>query len=251
MGAIANLTGNAGEWQKYSFRFDTRRMSGFRLIRTKLQLPKVAACRCPNWQQSWQSWIQAGAGAHRLSPTKSLWLRCGLALVLGLFCLLLNTSPAFAVLNDDHYDGNIFPLYGGNGYLVPVRLTLAEALKRDKPTLLVLYVDDSRDCKNFAPVVSQVDAYYGRVADILPISVDSIYPKDSYDPTEPGYYYHGEVPQSVIFDRTGKVVFSEAGNIAFEKLDDKFRELFDLLPRSESIELKRRAVNEINTELVQ
>jgi hypothetical protein len=28
-------------------------------------------------------------------------------------------SPAYAGLNDDHYDGNIFALYAGNGSIVP------------------------------------------------------------------------------------------------------------------------------------
>lgn len=164
--------------------------------------------------------------------------------------LTVNTSSALANLNDDRYDGNIFPLYAGNGYLVPPKVTLAQSIKSKIPTLLVLYTDDSRDCKNFAPVISQVDAYYGRAADIVAISIDSIPFKDSYQPTEPGYYYKGLVPQTVLLDQSGKVVLNETGSIPFEKIDDTFREIFDLLPRSESTELKRRVVNEINTELV-
>jgi hypothetical protein len=164
--------------------------------------------------------------------------------------LTVGPSTALANLNDDRYDGNIFPLYAGNGYLVPPKVTLAQSIKSKNPTVLVLYTDDSRDCKNFAPVVSQLDAYYGRAADIIPISIDSIPFKDSYAPTEPGYYYKGLVPQTVLLDQSGKVVLSETGIVPFERFDDKLREIFDLLPRSESVELKRRAVNEINTELV-
>jgi hypothetical protein len=164
--------------------------------------------------------------------------------------ILMGTPNALANLNDDHYDGNIFPLYAGNGYLVPPKVTLAQSLKSKIPTVLVLYTDDSRDCKTFAPVVSQIDAYYGRAADIIAISVDSIPPKDHYEPTEPGYYYKGFVPQTVVFDESGKVLLNEVGNIAYEKVDDTLRDVFNLLPRSESVELKRRLVNEINTELV-
>lgn len=159
-------------------------------------------------------------------------------------------APALAILNDDHYDGNIFPLYAGNGYLVPPRVSLAESFKRPNPTLLVLYIDDSKDCKQFAPIVSQLDAYYGRVTDFLPISIDMLPPKNHYEPNEPGYYYKGVVPQTILFDQSGKVVLNEEGVISFEKIDDAFRKVFDLLPREESVELKRRAVNEINTELV-
>ncbi|NET54244.1 MAG: thioredoxin family protein, partial [Merismopedia sp. SIO2A8] len=39
--------------------------------------------------------------------------------------LLLGTPPALAGLDDDRFDGNIFALYGGNGSLVPPRITLA------------------------------------------------------------------------------------------------------------------------------
>ncbi|MBD2020644.1 thioredoxin family protein, partial [Leptolyngbya sp. FACHB-36] len=101
----------------------------------------------------------------------------------------------------------------------------------------------------YASVVSQLQAFYGRAANLLAIRVDAIMPKPDYAPTEPGYYYQGVVPQTVLFDRSGKVVLNEKGAIAFERVDDTFREVFNLLPRSESVELKRRPVNEINIEL--
>jgi hypothetical protein len=176
--------------------------------------------------------------------------RLVLVLVLGLSCVFMGASPAWAGLNDDHYDGNIFALYAGNGSLFPPRVTLAESLQRDKPVILVFFVDDSRDCKLYASVVSQLDAFYGRAANIVPINADTVLPNSKYQPTEPGYYYKGLVPQTVILDQSGQVVFDEIGNIAYERMDDVLREVFDLLPRSESVELKRRTVNEFNTELV-
>ena len=72
---------------------------------------------------------------------------------------LLGVPPALASLNDDRFDGNIFALYGGNGALVPPKVTLAQALRRDKPVLLVFYLDDSRDCKQYSTVVSQLQAF--------------------------------------------------------------------------------------------
>jgi len=167
-----------------------------------------------------------------------------------LVCLfLLSMPPALAGLNDDHFDGNIFVLYGGNGSLVPSKVTLAESLKRDRPTLMVFYVDDSSDCKQYAIVVSQIQAFYGRAADLIPVNVDAIPIKSTYAPTEPGYYYKGFVPQVLVFDQAGKVVLDKKGQVPYEQVDDTFRELFNLLPRSESVELKRRPVNEFNTEL--
>jgi hypothetical protein len=43
-------------------------------------------------------------------------------------------SPASANLQDDHYDGNIFVLYGGNGSLVPPRSNLAQSLQINRPS---------------------------------------------------------------------------------------------------------------------
>lgn len=172
------------------------------------------------------------------------------SLVVLLGCLLLLGTPeALAGLNDDKYDGNVFALYAGNGGLIAPRMNLAESLKQDKPTLLVLYVDDSSDCKQYSTVVSNLQAPYGRAANFVPINIDSLPVKSKYEPTEPGYYYKGLVPQTVLIDQKGKVVLNETGQLAYERIDDAFRQVFDLLPRSESVELKRRTLNEINTEL--
>ncbi|MGL5081727.1 MAG: thylakoid membrane photosystem I accumulation factor [Microcoleaceae cyanobacterium] len=163
---------------------------------------------------------------------------------------LLGTPYALASLENDVFDGNIFALYAGNGSLVPPRVTLTESLEHSKPSLLVFFLDDSRDCKQFATTVSQLQQFYGRVADFMPLSVDAVNFETVDDPTQPSYYYRGFVPQTVLIDQSGKVVLDEAGQVPFEKIDDAFRKVFDLLPRSESRELRRRSVNEINTELV-
>lgn len=161
------------------------------------------------------------------------------------------TSPALASLDDDRLDGNIFVVYAGNGSLVPPRLTLPESLKRQMPAVLVYYLDDNRDCKQFAIVVSRFQEFYGRAASIIPISVDAIPGKSSYTPEEPGYYYEGVIPQTVVLNQQGKVAFNGKGQVTFEEVDDVLREVFALLPRSESVKLKRRAFNEFNTELVE
>jgi hypothetical protein len=59
--------------------------------------------------------------------------------------LLMAVSPAWANIEDDRFDGNIFALYGSNGSLVPPRVTLAESFQRSKPALLVFFLDDSRE----------------------------------------------------------------------------------------------------------
>lgn len=185
-------------------------------------------------------------------PIKTIcsWRRLISSWLLILGCVfLLGMPPALANLNDDHFDGNIFVLYAGNGSLLPPKVKLAASLQSDRPTLLVFYVDDSSDCKRHALVVSRLQAFYGWAADFIPVSVDTIPPKLNYTPTEPGYYYEGVVPQTIVLNQSGEVVFSKKGQVPFEEVDDTFRQVFNLLPRSESVELKRRPVNEFSTEL--
>lgn len=196
--------------------------------------------------------------------TRMSWVKT-MAWAIAIALSLFQASPAHAALTDDHFDGNIFPLYAGNGSLVPPRVSLVETLQQHRPALLVFYIDDSSDCKEYVSTVSQLDSFYGRAANFIPIIVDSIPPASAnrsanltdtksagkpYSPSEAGYYYRGKVPQTVLLDANGKIVLDEDGIIPFERVDDVFRQVFDLLPRSESIELKRRPVNEVNTELV-
>lgn len=165
------------------------------------------------------------------------------------FLLLIATPTALASVNDDRFDGNMFVLYAGNGSLVPAKVTLKASLKSSKPTILVFFLNDSKDCKQFSIVVSELQELYGRAADFIPVNVDTIINPVTDDSTKTAYYYQGFVPQTVLIDQEGKVVLNEKGQVPFEKVDDVFREIFDLLPRSESATLKRRNINKINVEL--
>ena len=160
-----------------------------------------------------------------------------------------NNLPAMASIDNDKYEGNIFILYAGNGSLVPPRIDLKESLKRGTPAILVYYIDDSSDCKQYSFTVSRLQEFYGRAASIIPVSVDSLSLNTEYAPNEPGYYYKGKVPQTVILNQEGKVVFNKSGQQKYEAMDDVLREVFDLVPRSESVQLKRRSFNEYNAEI--
>lgn len=177
---------------------------------------------------------------------------CLLTLLASLMSLwVFSTSPAWAGINDDKYDGNIFLIFAGNGSIVPPRLSLVQSFQRQIPTLLVFYLDDSSDCKQFSFVITRIQDNYGRAVSFIPVSVDSLPVKSTYTPEEPGYYYEGVVPQTVLLDQKGKVVFNGKGQVKYEEIDDALREVFDLLPRSQSVELKRRSFNEFNSELVE
>ena len=162
----------------------------------------------------------------------------------------LNLSPAFASMNDDRFEGNIFALYAGNGSIVPPKSHLKDSLRNHRVAIILFYLDDSRDSKAFAASYSQLQAGYGRAADLIPVIVDSLFSDVTYTPDEEGYYYRGQIPQIVIINAEGQVVLDEVGQVPYEKMDDVLRDLFNLLPRSESETLlKRRSFNEFSSEL--
>ncbi len=180
----------------------------------------------------------------------SFYATCGryltaVVLAITLYCSFV--TPVQAAINDDRFDGNIFVLYAGNGSLVPPRFSLDDSLKTKKPAVLVFYLDDSKDCKQFAGVVSQLQADYGRAASLIPVSVDSLIAK-KYQLTEPGYYYRGQVPQTVVLNETGKVVFDEIGNTNFDNIDVALRQVFKRPARTGN-RLEQRSFNEFNSEM--
>ncbi|MBD2104203.1 thylakoid membrane photosystem I accumulation factor [Leptolyngbya sp. FACHB-261] len=178
-------------------------------------------------------------------------MRFWLALCLSLVLTFWAAGPSWASLADDHFDGNIFPLYAGNGSLVPPRTTLAESLRRQRPALLVFYTDDSRDCKQYSIVVSQLQAFYGRAVSIMPLIADTIDPDHSrYTPQDAGYYYRGQLPQTVLIGSEGQVLLDEVGQVPYEKTDAVLRKVFSLPERNAQDEtLVPRAFNEFNSEL--
>jgi hypothetical protein len=172
-----------------------------------------------------------------------------ISLLVVIFMTTIAVSPALAAIDDDKFDGNIFALYAGNGSLVPPRISLAESLKQEKPAILFFFIDDSRDCKQYASTVSGLQSYYGRAASFIPVNVDSLPTSGKFTPQEEPYYYRDRLPQVVVIDGTGKVRLNETGQVPFERVDQTLREVFNLLPREESIDLKPRSFNEFNAEL--
>jgi hypothetical protein len=172
------------------------------------------------------------------------WLLCCCT---ALLCCSLAT-PAWAGLDDDRFDGNVFVLYAGNGSLVPPRIGLADSLANKKPAFLVFYADDSKDCKRFAGVVSQLQSYYGRASNFIPVPIDSL-GQQKYPKNEPGFYYKGKIPQTVLLDEGGKVVYEAIGNASFNDIDNAFRKLFKRPAREAKDNLEQRSFNEFNSEL--
>jgi len=158
-------------------------------------------------------------------------------------------QPVQAKLTDDTYDGNIFALYGGNGSIVPPRISLAKSLEQGKAAMLVFYVDDSADCKRFSPILNLAQGFYGKTISLIAIPVDSLdLQKKSYAPTEEAYYYKGVVPQTVLISGDGKVGYDREGLFGFEELDSAIRDLLGLPDAPPELKFRKtdKAINEVN-----
>ena len=174
-----------------------------------------------------------------------------LALVVAAMVLLLPSS-AWAGRLDNTYDGNIFALYAGDGAMVPPRNSLADSLRRHRPTVLAFYLDDSSDCKRFAPTLSRLNGEFRTVADVIALSTDSLDPAEDASPDDPSRYWRGLVPQVVMFDENGEVVLDRAGQVPLEDLEQSLSAASGLeLPEAMA---RRRTqameINEINAEVV-
>lgn len=170
-----------------------------------------------------------------------------LAMLLGI--AFADIQPVQAKLTDDSYDGNIFALYGGNGSIVPPRISLAQSLQQGKAAMVVFYVDDSSDCKKFSPILNLAQGFYSKNLSLIAVSVDSLdLQKGKYDSTEEAYYYKGVVPQTVLITADGKVGFDRAGVFGFEELDTAIRDLLDLPDAPPELKFRKtdKAINEVN-----
>ncbi len=160
-----------------------------------------------------------------------------------------NAQSVQAKLTDDSYDGNIFTLYGGNGSIVPPKISLAQSLQQGRAAMLVFYVDDSADCKRFSPILNLAQGFYGKTVSLIAVSVDSLdLHKKSYAPNEEAYYYKGGVPQTVLISGEGKVSFDRQGLFGFEELDSAIRDLLDLPDAPPEFKFRKtdKVINELN-----
>ena len=161
-----------------------------------------------------------------------------------LFFLFVN--PVYSARDTDSYDGNIYPIYAGNGSLVPPPSTLSESLKNERTSVLVFYLDDSSTSKQFAPVVSGIKLLWSSSVDLIPLSIDEIDNDDQKTFRDPGYYWHGKIPQTVILDGKGNVLLDKEGQVSFDEINDAITKGTGL--KKPDFDLSVKSFNEYNSE---
>ena len=163
--------------------------------------------------------------------------------------LLLLVSPAQAVLNDDNYDGNIYALYAGNGSLVPPANTLEDTLADQRTAVIVYYLDDSAVSKRFAPVVSELQRLWGRGIDLLPLTIDPLQGRQPTGAADPASYWRGQIPQVVVIDPKGEVVFDQEGQVSLGSINQAISRATGLqAPELPAIN-QEGSFNEVNIEV--
>ena len=129
-------------------------------------------------------------------------------------------QPAAAALTTNTYDGNIYALYAGNGSLVPPRSTLAQAMADHRAAAVIYYLDDDAASKQFSPVVSELQRLWGNRIELIPLVIDPLQNRPTEGPTDPATYWSGVIPQVVVFDPDGKVVFNASGLVDVDRIND-------------------------------
>ena len=154
--------------------------------------------------------------------------------------------PTNAARDTNSYDGNIFPIYAGNGSLVPPAGTLADSLEKKRTSVIIFYLDDSSTSKAFAPVVSALKLLWGPSIDLLPLTTDILEVDQIKDPTNPFHYWHGNIPQVVVIDGEGNVQLDKEGQVPVEEINNAISKATGLDTPSFSITIK--SFNEYSSE---
>ncbi len=171
-------------------------------------------------------------------------------LLTGTLLLWPGVAPVRASLTSNSYDGNIYALYAGNGSLVPPRASLEQALAEHRPAVVVYYLDDDAASKQFAPVVSELQRLWGNSVELIPLVTDPLQNRPDRGPRDPGHYWHGRIPQVVVFDSAGKVVLDQAGQVPLEAINDAVGQATGITIPEELRRSTTVSINELNAEVV-
>jgi hypothetical protein len=84
---------------------------------------------------------------------------------------------------------------------------------------MVFYLDDNSASKRFAPVVSELQRLWGNRVALLPLVTDPLQNRPVEGPSDPALYWSGAIPQVVVLDQQGEVVFDHTGPVDLSALN--------------------------------
>tara|TARA_Y100001968_G_scaffold330452_1_gene382379 strand:+ start:7435 stop:7989 length:555 start_codon:yes stop_codon:yes gene_type:complete len=168
-------------------------------------------------------------------------------LLISVFINFYSYTPVNASRTSDSYDGNIFPIYAGNGSIVPPQTTLRDSINNKRISILFFYLDDNSNSKILAPAISGLDLIWRNSIDIIAMTTDELQNKPQKDPKEENFYWNGLIPQTVVIDGDGNVKYDKNGIIDIDKINKVISEIkgIDYAESSFSIE----SFNEYNSRI--
>ena len=183
---------------------------------------------------------------------RSFRAACRVVVVLALMVGLLGLAPASAQasLTNNNYDGNIYALYAGNGSLVPPRSSLEQALAEQRPAVVIYYLDDDTASKQFAPVVSELQRLWGNSIELIPLVTDPLQNRPDRGPADPAHYWHGRIPQVVVFSPEGRVLLDQEGQVPLDAINDAVSQATGITIPEEFRRSTTVSINELNAEVV-
>tara|TARA_Y100001970_G_scaffold50655_2_gene64094 strand:- start:2675 stop:3283 length:609 start_codon:yes stop_codon:yes gene_type:complete len=140
-------------------------------------------------------------------------------ILISIFINFYTYFPVSASRSSDSYDGNIFPIYAGNGSIVPPQTTLRESIKNKRIAILFFYLDDNANSKSLAPSISGLDLIWRNTIDIIALTTDELQNRLQEDPKEESFYWNGFIPQTVILDGEGNVKYNKNGKIDIDEIN--------------------------------
>jgi len=191
--------------------------------------------------------------APHTASGRSLWTRLAAWLTttaLGLALMLGQAGLAQAALTTNSYDGNIYALYAGNGSLVPPRSTLEQAFNAHRVAVVVYYLDDASASKRFAPSVSELQRLWGNSVELIPLAVDPLQNRPDQGLNDPAHYWHGRIPQVVVFDPDGQVLFDAEGQVSLAAINGAVSAATGIAIPDEFKTSTLVSINELNAEVV-
>ena len=159
--------------------------------------------------------------------------------------LVVLNSPVYASRITDSYDGNIFPIYAGNGSIVPPQTSLKDSIENGRISILFFYLDDSADSKAVVPIISGLDLIWRNNIDIIALTTDELQGKEFKDMKEEGYYWNGLIPQTVLIDGTGNIKYDKNGLVNIDEINKIIGEIKGIDVEDSSFSVK--SFNEYNS----
>ena len=163
---------------------------------------------------------------------------------------LVPTAAAQASLTSNSYDGNIYALYAGNGSLVPPRSSLAQALSDHRTTVVIYYLDDDAASKQFSAVVSELQRVWLNSIELIPLVTDPLQNRGDAGPSDPAHYWRGQVPQVVVFNTEGRVIFDEQGLVDVDAINAAVSQATGIPLPEGGTRSSTESFNELNSEVV-